>query len=784
MSSRWRKAWADLRSHRVAFALIALVLILGTAGMVAALDAQTVLRREIAASFDHAEAADMVLWFDGIDEPLRAGLAAQPGVAAVAVRRVAYLRIAGAGGREFPLHLSIVADPLAQTVARAHAHGPVGTGLWVEQSGQTLLAARPGEKLDLRDSAGAVVSLPLAGWLHDPGVAPSTQEQMVYAWATPDLAGRLLKATGPDQALVRLDRRGSYSETAEHTSRLVAWAAGQGWPAVRADTHVARHPHDLLMTAMLRMLGILSGMAFLSSAAWSAYMVSLWMRREQRVVGIMKSLGARHGQVAAQYLLLAGPLMLLAAGLAVPMGASLGQVFVVREAAELNIDLASSAVAAPWRALTLGLALGLPVLSVAWPVWRAARMTPREAMSDAGVGMPGGTGVHRARWLRLPGDRRWTLALRNSFRRPWRLSMMLAALAAGGALLLTSHSNHEAVMATVDASLANQAHDIEVAMQRPAPAEELVALALAVPGVARAEAWRRAGVSVSDAVSAGSEPAARLALVGIPPGSQLQRRPVVEGRSLRDGATDEVLATRHLLAAHPQMRLGALVQLTYRERQHPVRVVGLVEEIGQTTLLAPEATFEAVTGLGDAASSLRVQARDGVSLALLARALDQTLLDARHTPAQIITRDRVRDALDEHVRVVGDVVRTVALAAALCGGLWLVASAGLGVIERTREIGVLRALGATPRDIRGVFLAEAAVVAGLAALLAVVLSMGLIAWLGHLAGTQLLHATVHFHVSTKGLALLAAGLAVLLAAVAVAVQRVLRLSARDALARE
>jgi hypothetical protein len=156
MSSRWRKAWADLRSHRVAFALIALVLILGTAGMVAALDAQTVLRREIAASFDHAEAADMVLWFDGIDEPLRAGLAAQPGVAAVAVRRVAYLRIAGAGGREFPLHLSIVADPLAQTVARAHAHGPVGTGLWVEQSGQTLLAARPGEKLDLRDSAGAV----------------------------------------------------------------------------------------------------------------------------------------------------------------------------------------------------------------------------------------------------------------------------------------------------------------------------------------------------------------------------------------------------------------------------------------------------------------------------------------------------------------------------------------------------------------------------------------------------------------------------------------------------
>lgn len=789
MNSRWRKAFADLRAYRTQIGLIALVLMLGTAGMVAALDARTVLQREIDASFSGANAPDLVLWFDQVDDAWLARVAAQPGVVAVAARRVSFVRITGSQGREFPLHLSIVRDPLAQAVARVHGHearaAEADAGLWVERSGQGLLGAQPGAQLALRNSSGAAVSLPLAGWLHDPGVAPSTQEQMVYAWATPSVAAGLVPAGQPDQLLVKLARRGNWGEATEQGERLAAWAGSVGRAPLRVETGMAQHPHALLMTAMLRVLGVLSAIAFLSSAAWSAYMVSLWMRRELRVVGILKSLGARRAQIAAQYLALAGPLVLACALVAVPLGAALGQALVAYEVAELNIDLASTQVALPWRALAWALALLLPLGSVGWPIWRAARMTPQQAMSDAGVGVPGGTGRRRARWLRLPGDRRWTLALRNSFRRPWRLALMVAALASGGALVLTTHSNHEAVMAVVDASLANQGHDIELVLQRPAPAAVLEALARALPDVQVAEAWRRAGVSLVDAAPPSAEGAdTRIALAGYPPHSALQRRPVIEGRLPRDDATDELLATRYLLAQHPAFRLDAPVRLRHGEREATVRVVGLVEAIGQATLIAPQATFEAVTGMGDAASSLRVQVREGVPLLPPARALDQALVDAQHTPAQVITRDRVRDALDEHVAVVGGVIRMIALAAALVGGLWLAASTALSVLERTREIGVLRSLGATRRDIGTMFLAEGAAVALLAALLSLTLAAALISLFGVAAGRMLLHATVPFHLSPKGLAIVAAGLLVGMAAVALAVQRVMRLSARDALAYE
>ena len=153
-------------------------------------------------------------------------------------------------------------------------------------------------------------------------------------------------------------------------------------------------------------------------------------------------------------------------------------------------------------------------------------------------------------------------------------------------------------------------------------------------------------------------------------------------------------------------------------------------------------------------------------------------------PAQAITRERVRDSLDEHFKVVGDFIRMVALATALVGGIWLAASSGLNVLERTREIGVLRALGATPRGIGAIFLAEGLAVTLLSALLAVLLSLGLTWALNGAAERSLLHAAVPLRFSWTGLAILLGGCAVVLVAVALALGRVLRLSAREALAYE
>ena len=507
------------------------------------------------------------------------------------------------------------------------------------------------------------------------------------------------------------------------------------------------------------------------------------MRREARIVGVMKAMGARAHQVAAQYLALAVPLALAVAAIALPLGAALGRALVRHYEIVMNIDVARWDVATRLVLEEAGVTLAIALASMAWPIVRACRASVRETIHDAGIVAPAGSRLARA--LALPGGLRWTFALRNTLRRPWRLAFMLIALASGGALLLTTHSNYESMMRVIDASLARQGHDIEVLMARAAPGARLQAVALAVPGVREAEAWRRATASPVPAASdpASASEARRVALVGYPPGSRLFRLPVVEGRMPRAGASDEVLMTRTVRDALPGLGVGSEVRLPFRGRLASARVTGVVEEIGNPTLYAGFPAFEAITGLGDASTDLRVKT-GGDHPEAVAAALDRALLEARLAPAQLLSRAMFRDALDEHFRVVGDVLRMVALAAALVGAVVLAAGTGSNVLERMREIGVVRTLGATPRAIAAMLTAEGAAVALAGALLAVPVSIALTLALNEAAARTLLRVAVPLRFSLTGLALLCGGVAVVVVAVRLSVWYALRRSALEALGYE
>ena len=685
------------------------------------------------------------------------------------------------------MRLTILRDPEARQVGVLHRHGPALSaspeGVWIEQSGRSLLPA--GGWLRIRTPTGGIATPPLAGFVHDPTVAPSTQDRVIYAFATP--AGAALLGQDPtlDQVLVRMRARGDTGDALAFAGELGALLKEKGRAPLRVDTLANRHPHAALMDAMLRVLGVLCAIAFTCSAALAGYLVSAWMRREVRIVGVMKAMGARAHQVAAQYLALAVPLALVVAAVALPLGAALGRAVVRHYAIVMNIDVARWEVATRLALGEAAVTAGIALASMAWPIVRACRMSAREAMHDAGIAAPPGAGSRLARALALPGGLRWTFALRNTLRRPWRLAFMLLALASGGALLLTTHGNYESMMRVIDANLARQGHDIEVLMARGAPGARLEAVALGVPGVQIAEAWRRATTSPVPAASdpATASEARRVTLVGYPPHSRLFRLPVIEGRMPRADAGDEVLMTRTVREAFPGLGVGSEVRLPFRGRLAAARVTGIVEEIGNPTLYAGFPAFEAITGRGDASTDLRVKT-GGEHPEAVAGALDRALLEARLAPAQLLSRAMFRDALDEHFKVVGDVLRMVALATALVGAIVLAAGTGYNVLERMREIGIVRALGATPRAIAAMLTAEGAAVALAGALLAVPISIALTLALNEAAARTLLRVAVPLRFSLTGLALLGGGVAVVLVAVRLSVWHALRRSALEALGYE
>ena len=789
MSTQWRKIAGDFRQHRLQILLIGIILVLGTAGVVAALNARAILAREIEKSYQQANAPDLILWFDTVDAALLDLVRARPGIAEVDARSTAFLRIAGKSGEWFPMRLTVLPDFANQKVNLIHRDAgawPAGSGgLLVEQSGMPLLDAREGEELRVRTPAGGVATIPVSGFVHDTAVAPSTQDRMIYGYITPATATSLGQSAELDQLLVKLKARGSMSDVTEFTDDLSGWLKARNRAPLRADALSNTHPHAALMTAMLRVLEVLAGIAFICSATLAAWMISLWMKREVRQVGIMKTLGARSSQLAWQYLALVAPLIFLAVALAIPIGTAVGRWVVKYHETMLNIDISDWAVPRSLAVEELLLALGIPFLAMGMPIVRAARSSVRRAIQDPGIIAPRGPIAFTSRLIKMPGNRRWTFALRNTFRRPWRLSLTLLALSAGGALLLTAHNNYESLMRVIDTALAARTHDIEVQLQRPAPAAQLEAVARAVPDVEIAEAFRRASVNlvVDDGGSVTVREGRRMLLCGYPVETRLLKLPLAEGRWPAATETDVVVVNRHVQTACPGVKLGGEITLKFRERQTKVRVVGIVEEIGSPVIYAAFPTFETMTGLGDASALLRVKTQ-GDRPQLVAGALEQALIDARLTPSFVNTRSEFRTSLEEHFAVVFGVMKMIALASALVGAISLIATVSLGVLERAREIGVIRALGARPRSVIAIFLVEGGAVAFLSALLSIGGGIFFARLLGLMAERQLLHVAVPLYVSRVGLLLLFCGVFLVILGVWLSVTRILRMSVREALAYE
>src|SRR3954463_5129242 len=110
MNTQWRKIAADFREHRLQILLVALILVLGTAGVVAALNARAVLAREIDESYRRANGADIVLWFDKVDPPVVEQVRSYPGIAGAEARANSFTRVAAKSGEWFPARITVVTD--------------------------------------------------------------------------------------------------------------------------------------------------------------------------------------------------------------------------------------------------------------------------------------------------------------------------------------------------------------------------------------------------------------------------------------------------------------------------------------------------------------------------------------------------------------------------------------------------------------------------------------------------------------------------------------------------
>ena len=88
--------------------------------------------------------------------------------------------------------------------------------------------------------------------------------------------------------------------------------------------------------------------------------------------------------------------------------------------------------------------------------------------------------------------------------------------------------------------------------------------------------------------------------------AQLLRLRVIEGRALKPDGTSTVVVNRHLQDREPSLEVGSTIALRVGERRTPVRVVGVIEELGEPALYTTSCTLDWLTGTAGRPAALRI----------------------------------------------------------------------------------------------------------------------------------------------------------------------------------
>ena len=791
MNTSWKKIRGDVRANPVQLGLVLVAIAVGALALSTAFSSRTVMTREMTRNYAGTSPADITFYIDSIPPSLLRQVKDLPAVAKAEARRTIRAR-ARTGWSKInttdwrPLRTFVIADFANLRVSTFRSvSGKAVSGLGetlIERSALPVLGVREGDSLAVRVPGGQTRKLLVSGIVHDAGLAPGWQDNAGYAYITPETAA-LLGDTGrfDELKMTLTNGRAAINTQAGEISRFIE---KQGFTVNRVEVSEGKHPHADQMQTMLLLLTFFFVLAMLLSGTLVANVLSALLAKQTRQIGVMRAVGGSTLSVALLYGRLVLVLAVLGVAIGLPLGTLVSNAFCKLAADMLNLDLYDRSVSPLTLVAEVLIGLTVPLLFASGPIRRALTQTTREALSYTGATVSTTQLPAWLTWL-LPNSQ-LRLAFQNTFRRRRRLVLTVAALSVGGAVLLTVLNLKRSIEQAMDANLAQRGDNIDVRLLRPLPADALRQMAQSVPGVTYAEVWGSvlASVELRGADTGPVVGSSRYSVMAAPADSRYWHPTVTTGQLPKPDAPDVLIVSKGMQGRLPFLKLGATVTLLAAGKRLPVRVVTIIEEIAEPALYTTPATLTRLLGRSGLGGALRVATRSG-SQNEVSGALEAVLVGRGAYPVVAMTNAILRQSMLDHIVILLICLTSAAIAVLLVGALGMGTSLSLNIIERWREIGIIRAMGGSNGSVFRLLLAEGFVTAGLSVVLAVLLSLPLTALASKVVGAHGLYVTLPFVFRFDALSLwLLVALTITLLTVWLTSRTSLRVPVREVLAHE
>lgn len=799
MSPRWRKVWRDLTGHRFRTLLVVVSIAVGIFAITVVMGGRGILLREFEAVYADSVAPTITFTVDAADATVVRAVERYDGVRVAEGRRAFPMRFTeGEQPREVlssgwdTLQVQAATDISSVRIEKATLEAgrswPPGPGeVLLERSVNMMSEYGPGDLITVEAVSGRRSVLRVAGLVHDINAFPAH----FVAGPTGYVSMETLRMLDEPDSYNTIRVVAEGSPTQAEASRLAMdiredVLISRGLSVLR--TSVPEPGSHFLgdifrgVSLLLLALGVLS--LFLSGFLVVTTVQAI-MSQQVKQVGIMKAIGGRADQVTWMYLVMVTVYGLLAVVVAMPLGAAAGRWFTDFAADMLNFRVTSYA--PPPYVVALGVAVGIavPLFAAVLPVRMGTSISVVKALNATGMaGTTFGHGlIDRALGLVRGLPRPVALSLRNTFLRKGRLTLTLITLTLASAVVMSVMSVRTSILATVD-EVDMWRYDAQFYFALPQSAEAVDRIASRVAGVVAVSSMPEYRAVLSRADGSESD---GIDIIGVQPDSDFVVPRVTAGRWLEPGDTSAIVLNSDVLDNEPELAVGRTATLNLLGEERDFEVVGVVTAgLMGPVAFTPMTHLDAVAGQPGAVTRLQIRTPTGDpdEQMRVARMVEQQLEERSVPVAFTQTQSEQRDQVASQLGILVTFLAIMGVIISAVGVIGLTGTMTINVLESTREIGVMRAIGASHGSIYQIFVTEGVVIALIAwasgALISYPMSVVLLELLGTAMGFPLT-----FEYSWAGVGIwLGAVILIAVGASMLPAYRAAQVSVRDAIAYE
>ncbi len=605
------------------------------------------------------------------------------------------------------------------------------------QGTDSVFGARIGEQIILRVD-GREKTFLVAGIVNDPNVQPPSFGGIAQFYVSQETYETLYETKNYNRIFAAAEEYDEVAVTAianriaDKLERQDIESGGflppQGGRVVNPDKHFFQD----VMDGVFFVLGVMAVLALLLGLFLVYNTINAIIAQQVDQIGIMKAIGANSYQILWIYLVYIFAFGFMALLLAAPLGALAGW--------QLSNYLLSGFNAPPepfsasWPAVwaQVFIALGTPLLVALVPILAGARITVREAISTYGLRSSASL-LDRTTARLKHVSRLLLLTISNTFRHKGRVFLTQISLVLSGLIFMMVMSVGDSTTYTFNELLFSILNsNINLIFESSERINHMEAVTEDFPGVKEAEMWGFSNASGRLQSRKQTDDDPGLTLLGVPPATTLYGYQMRAGRWLNDEDTYSVVLNKEL-AADLGAAVGDWVTLDLGTAgESDWLVVGLLFDpvLSNTALVARDVLLREQNNIGRS-NTIWIQTEEDTAAAeqIVVKQLRQYYEDngIAVRPGGVIngqdTSSEVVIGLNTQFRSIIVLLAIMALLIGVVGSISLSGVLSLGVIERGREIGVMRAIGASSGDVARLFIGEGLILGWLSWIIAFPLSL-------------------------------------------------------------